>query len=233
MTKLNELLLAITRCPELITARTSGAHPCSKIASVQRHDAYQVPEPWSGHIERAPILFVASNPSIDEDERFPTASWSEADTIDYFQRRFDSDAGYISQRAYNKVRFWTAVRARAKEIFQRDAVPGKDFALTELVHCKSRQEQGVPEAFCLCSKLWLPSVMKHSGARIIILLGSRAKNACVQLWKLDSRQSVQFDVPIAGRSRAVVILPHPNAFEKKTVAAHATPAQLKRLQSLC
>ena len=142
MTKLNELLLAITRCPELITARTSGAHPCSKIASVQRHDAYQVPEPWSGHIERAPILFVASNPSIDEDERFPTASWSEADTIDYFQRRFDSDAGYISQRAYNKVRFWTAVRARAKEIFQRDAVPGKDFALTELVHCKSRPRAG-------------------------------------------------------------------------------------------
>ena len=233
MMKPNELLLAITRCPELKTARAIGAHPCSKIARVQPQAVYQVPEPWSGHIETAPILFLASNPSIDENEIFPNASWGEEDTINYFQRRFDPDAGYVSRRAYNKVRFWTGVRARAKEILQREAVPGKDFALTELVHCKSRQEQGVSEALSLCSKLWLPAIMEHSGARIIILLGAFARNACAHLWKLDSRQSVQFDVSIAGRSRAVVILPHPNAYERKTVSAHTTEAQLKRLKSLC
>ena len=230
--KSDELLLSIARCPELAIARTDRAHPCSKIAGVQPGGVYQVPEPWSGHIEEAPILFISSNPSIDEDEHFPTPSWSQTDTIDYFKRRFDLDADYISKQSYNKVRFWTGVRARAKEILKREAVPGQDFALTELVHCKSRKEHGVREALSLCSKRWLADIMEHSGSRIVILLGVSARDTCAQLWKLDGPEYVHFNIPIAGRNRAVVILPHPNAYEKKTIVSRVTPVQLKRLNSL-
>ena len=230
--KSDELLFAITRCPELAIARTDRAHPCSKIAGVQPSDVYQVPEPWSGHIEEAPILFISSNPSINEDEHFPTPLWSQTDTIDYFQRRFDRDAGYVSEQAYKKVPFWREVRARAKEILKREAVPGHDFALTELAHCKSRKEQGVREALPLCLERWFAALMEYSGSKIVILLGASARDTCAQLWKLDRRESVHFDIPIAGRNRAVVILPHPNARGKRKTVDHATPAQLERLNSL-
>ena len=230
--KSDELLLSIARCPELATARTDRAHPCSKIAGVQPGGLYQVPEPWSGHIEKAPILFISSNPSINEDEYFPTPSWSQTDTIDYFRRRFDLDAGYVSPKAYNRVRFWTGIRARAKEILKRDAVPGQDFALTELVHCKSRREHGVREALPLCSKRWLEAIMEHSVSRIVILLGGLARDTCAQLWKLDRCEYVHFDISIAGCNRAVVILPHPNAYERKTIASRVPFAQLERLNSL-
>jgi hypothetical protein len=38
------------------------------------------------------------------------------------------------------------VRQRAIELLQRDVRPGVDYALTEIVHCKSKSENGVAEA---------------------------------------------------------------------------------------
>ena len=51
----NELLLAITRCPELGKARGDAGHPCNSVVCAQGPDDYHVPEPWQGHIETAPI----------------------------------------------------------------------------------------------------------------------------------------------------------------------------------
>lgn len=227
----DELLLEITRCPELAKAQVCVSHPCSAIAGCQVGEKYHVPEPWSGHIGAAPILFVSSNPSIDEREHYPTPGWTDARTIEFFQRRFDPDAGY-SYSAFRKVHFWASVRRRAGEILNRDAIQGKDFALTELVHCKSRGEHGVEKALATCSGRWLTPVMECASAGIVILLGRHARNTCARLWQLDSRKAVHFSVPVAGRKRAVVILPHPNAFQKKTVASNATSAELDRLRSL-
>ena len=226
-----ELLIAITRCPELAKARAGVSPSCSKIARLQPSDEYHVPEPWSGRIDTAPILFVSSNPSISESEHYPTPSWTDAHTVDFFQRRFDQNAGY-SYIAFRKVRFWTSVRPRAEEILNREAIPGEDFALTELVHCKSRGEQGVREALPACSEMWLAPVMKRSAASIVILLGSQARDACTRLWQLDSRRSVHFDVPIAGQRRAIVVLPHPNAFKQKTLKANTSASERQRLRSL-
>ena len=55
----NELLLAITRCPELGKARADSRHPCRSVVCAQGSDDYHVPEPWQGHIETAPILFIS------------------------------------------------------------------------------------------------------------------------------------------------------------------------------
>ncbi len=231
MTQLDELLLAITRCPELGRARAGFSSSCAKIAGLQPGDDYHVPEPWSGHIDTAPILFVSSNPSISESEHYPTPRWTDARTVDFFQRRFDPDASY-SFSAFRRVRFWTSVRRRAEEILEREAIPGEDFALTELVHCKSRGEERVREALPTCTERWLPHLMRHAAANIVILLGSRARDYCTQLWGLERGKSVHFDVPIAGQCRAVVILPHPNAFEKKTLAGNTLPEERQRLRSL-
>ena len=42
----NELLLAITRCPELGKARGDDGHPCNRVVCAQGPDDYHVPEPW-------------------------------------------------------------------------------------------------------------------------------------------------------------------------------------------
>lgn len=44
------------------------------------------------------------------------------------------------------VRFWAAVRARASELLGRSAIAGFDYAISEIVHCKSDSEVGVSAA---------------------------------------------------------------------------------------
>ena len=82
----DELLLAITRCREIERARGDAGHPCAGIVGLQPPDQFQVPEPWRGHIDAAPILFVSSNPSIRGREPFPPAGWTDQGIIDYYQR---------------------------------------------------------------------------------------------------------------------------------------------------
>jgi hypothetical protein len=93
------LLLEIARCPvvEYCLEQPHRSHPCAEIVRSQGATEltdFQVPEPWSGPISTAPILFVSSNPSIsksfppsDLDEEYPTgssSSWPDARIVDFF-----------------------------------------------------------------------------------------------------------------------------------------------------
>ena len=227
----DELLVAITRCPEIDRARADCRHLCADIVGCQKAADFQAPEPWRGRIDTAPILFLSSNPSIADDDPFRASSRTDAEIIEYYQRSFDPD-GPIGEKGYNSVAFWRGVRARAAEILGRDAVPGVDFALTELVHCKSRGEQGVSKAHLTCAGRWLDLVLGVSGASVVVLLGSKARDHCVARWKLDKGQSVHFGETIGGRRRAVVVLPHPNARGKRKVADCVSPEQLRQLRAL-
>ena len=225
------LLLAITRCPNLGEARSDRSHACARIVRSQGTAVHQVPEPWSGRLDTAPILFVGSNPSVDENDRFPTSSWSHRDTVSYFSRRFDEHAGWVSAQEYNKVRYWTMVRTHAKALLGRDAVPGVDFAMTEVVHCKSKSEAGVKQALQVCARQWLDSVMRESAAKVVVLLGRHAAEACAEPWGIGADRGVRLGVSLAGRSRSVVVLPHPNAREPRKLAEHVDPEGLRGLRA--
>ena len=232
----DELLLAIVHCPEIDQARGDAGHPCAGIVGLQQPAQFQKPEPWRGHIDTAPILFVSSNPSIRGKEAFPPADWKDQHVINHYQRCFDDDGasipGHIDKATYNSVQFWREVRGRATEIIGRQAVQGSDFALTELVHCKSEGEKGVAKAHLTCAGRWLDRVLQVSGASIIVLLGRRARDHCAARWHLDKAQRVHFDVPVSGGERAVLILPHPNARGPRKVADFVTPEELARLRAL-
>src|SRR5690349_1935417 len=74
----HELLVEIARCFKAQTclAAESSRHACNQIVTLQwshrplteRLDRWRnehhMPEPWYGHLEWAPILFLSSNPSI-------------------------------------------------------------------------------------------------------------------------------------------------------------------------
>ena len=169
------LLHEIVHCPHVKSClqNPSLEHPCREVVASQSHplDAYQVPEPWSGRIEQAPILFLSSNPSISPIEDYPTGFWSEDHVDDYFNNRFsggrkewiiNGNKPLLTDRSYGRsVRFWSAVRHRAIELLGRDVTPGMDYALTEIVHCKSRNEIGVKHAQVECVESYLLRVLEQ------------------------------------------------------------------------
>ena len=126
----SQLLLEIARCPEAKKCLTGNAdHPCGKIVQSQGLNTFsdfQAPEPWSGRIETAPILFISSNPSIGYDEIYPTGRWMDEDILDFFHNRFsggkqpwilDGTESLRKDGSHGKwTRFWAGANGRAREL---------------------------------------------------------------------------------------------------------------------
>lgn len=84
-------------------------------------------EPWSGDLDRAPILFINSNPSVNADERYPANDWSDAQVDACFAGRFGGEDAPIRgggrtllrDETYRRraVPFLNHVRNRAKQVF--------------------------------------------------------------------------------------------------------------------
>lgn len=207
---------SIYRCAELQDARQNPSHPCHKIASVQRYgicNTYQVPEPWRGDISRACLLFVSSNPSIDPTDDSPWATDSDTNIENYYHRGFDLNVfpkiEHPASGGLTSVAFWSAILNRASELFdvnKERLIPGKHFAITEIVHCKSRSEFGVKEALAKCKEAHLANVLGKSRALVICSLGAHARAALNGM-----------NLRTAAGAPILINLPHPNARKERTV----------------
>ncbi len=235
------LLSHITRCPIAQRCLAGERLPCSAIVGSQSAAArsFHVPEPWSGHLARAAVLFVSSNPSIDPAEAYPTGSWDDERRADFFAGRFDPRAvPWVDQRMRSLLattpptrrekgtRFWFAARARASELLELPAATGTDFALTEVVHCKSPGEADVAEAYETCAHTWLRPVLRAASAPVIVLFGAYAKRAFHDLLGIEPGTPLTGPRDIEGVSRIVLQLPHPNARAPKVNCHPLTAAQL-------
>ncbi len=233
------LALRIAHCEEMEAVIAGTTSRCSEIVRYQHGEplsidtaAHQLPEPWNGDIVRAPLLFVASNPSIDRMERFPTRDrreWSDVQVLEFFGGRFKLNSGRPSSQ------YWRCVRMRAAEILRlapADVRPGEHYALTEVVHCKSRQQVGVSAAAETCSARYLEATFKLSTARIVVVLGAVATKLLYP-WLGELRAGdLRADVVLGGRTRVVLGLAHPSAFGgPKTVARLSSDVRL-RLRNL-
>jgi hypothetical protein len=245
----DDLLLEIARCPivEHCKADRQSKHPCAEIVWSQPQEslaAQQVPMPWSGHLEQAPILFLSSNPSIDLREDHACWHWSDDEISDFFTNRFGGgrkewirDGRYrpLVDGAYSKrpVPFWSAVRRRAAELMDvpvADIQPGIHYSISAVVHCKSQSEEGVKEAFKTCVARYLYRVVAQSAARIIVGLGTHAAHAVRQTFNSPQGLNVYGPIPVGEHERIFAFLPHPSAFMPKTFAARITPEELGRLR---
>jgi hypothetical protein len=235
-----ELLTAITRCHVVDLCRADKQLPCKAVAlDSQPPDqaTFQVPEPWSGRLETAPILFVSSNPSIDLAELYPTSEWTDADRVAFFRDRFaPGDPPWIDDRMRARQRdpanqpargttYWFATQARAAELLGRPPVPGVDYALTEVVHCKSTDEIGVSKAASTCSATWLRPILRLAGARVVVLMGAVAREAFAAEFRWP-RGAFEPPHELEGRPRIVLQLPHPNAHTKRVDCAPLTAPEL-------
>lgn len=239
-----DLLHEITHCPNVQRWYVSpqSSNPCSKVISEQHCRSlsdFQVPEPWSGDLEHAPILFLSSNPSFDEVEDFPRWSWPEEWIEDYFINRFRGGRKQWIEKgthrlmpdgSYEPVSFWAAVRQRAIELLMEDVRPGIDYALTEVVHCSSRSEAGVPEASNECARRYLQRVVKLSGAKVIVVFGTTIKNTVKREFGLPEG-NVFGPIDVGERKRYVVFLPHPNARQVRSFKKCIEDEKLQELRA--
>lgn len=215
------LLNCITQC-EHFTSKPDLNHPCFNILSQQSvESSRQVPEPWRGDLS-APILFISSNPSIDTEDDCPTEGESQEYIFDYYNNNFGEIFPKLRNRDGNirekPVRYWINIRARAAEIFgepPRKVFPGKDFSITEVVHCKSKNEIGVQGAVNFCKDKFLQNIIDTSEAKIVVAVGRKAGEAL----------GIGFGGKgsIGKRSSILVSIPHPNAFQKKKFLNHYSP----------
>jgi hypothetical protein len=241
-------LLEIAHCPiaKAIIENPSLENPCKEIVlsqNVETISDFQVPEPWSGQISRAPLLFLSSNPSISLAEQYPLWSWSDDAITDYFVHRFGTgkriwirDGKYSLQKddSYSRaVAFWASVRQRTIELFNSNVEPGIDYALSEVVHCKSKQEIGVKSAVKQCSEKYLDKVFAVSNAIIVIVLGDIANDAMKSIYDLSgNNQQVLEPVKLGQRERYIVFLPHPNARQSRTFKSVLPQPVLRQLREL-
>ena len=130
MDDFRQLLSEISHCSVADAIRSGSstvAVPCHRIVGLQTGSLFQLPEPWSGQIDIARLLFISSNPSINELEEYPEKSWELHRTTDFFHNRFTSPAGGVVDRCAlvrndlrsAQVQFWRAARDRTAEILQK------------------------------------------------------------------------------------------------------------------
>jgi hypothetical protein len=174
-------------------------------------------------LSEAPILFIGSNPNISGTEHYPAAGAEDQELIRFFDRAFEGEDAQIrdgirprkADGSYGGwVRTWAGVRGRARELLGRDPTPGRDYAMTEIVHCRSWNEIGVDEARDRCADLYLDRILEVSPATVIVGLGAHVNRWLRQRWELDKGYVSQ--VTIQGTPRFVALLPHPTSFGPKT-----------------
>lgn len=216
-----EVFRSVSRCPNVaICLESDSLHPCREIVEFQGARSitdFQVPEPWVGQIDIAPILFIASNPSIGKDDHSKGSATDEA-IWDAHHLAFGGGshqyivAGTKTTSAdgsvLKNVAYWSSVRARARELMpERDIEPGVHYALTEIVHCKTTREYGVASASQTCADLHLERILSVAAARLIVVMGVVARRA---LLPDLARSNGIVEKVIGGRQRTLVALPHPN-----------------------
>jgi hypothetical protein len=232
------LFFDIARCSVAfgILDDTVGAHPCRRIVEYQDVPSpeFQLPEPWVGHIETAPLLFVASNPSIGNDAHSLRCS-TDQKIWESRVELFDDSSGYTRRGIYatypdgtvekKHVRHWAFVRNRARELLQRAPRPGIDYALTEIAHCKTRDEIGVAQCAAFCAERYLKKIMNVAPAQLVVAMGFYAHREMRKLF------GVPLDQKYAKLSndRRIIFAPHSNFRGRRTLAA-AFPEHLTELR---
>ncbi|WP_437769506.1 hypothetical protein WME95_02525 [Sorangium sp. So ce327] len=151
--------------------------------------------------------------------------------IDYYVQGFPSAFPKNLLRdgtSGKRVQFWSQIRNRAAECYgvaPPTIVPGRSFALTEVVHCKSNSEYGVPDAATECITRHFEPILRLSRADVVVVLGDTAANAL-----RVARAPAVTPKEWCGRRRLVIWLPHPNAYKKRTLRALYNQGQMDAIR---
>lgn len=232
-------------------------HPCHKIVRSQDSHAgpFQVPEAWAGNLAKAQIVYLSSNPAISAGipdaklpsrrfaEKYPTTEWQDAEIADFMINRFSPEHVWVSERRHRKVdeaqlaggpmwgskeRYWGWIERQTNALLGSDIPWYERSVMTEVVHCKSANEEGVEEAARLCSTKHMGRILEATPARLVVVVGGKAATALRASFPaafvdrpLFGKQGSDglpcpkqniFELQIGGHARLVCFVRHPSAF---------------------
>lgn len=262
LSKAKNVAIEIARCSAVREAFADVSHPCNRVVLTQKDDGFrQLPEPWYGNITSCKVLFISSNPSIDESDRdmaevFPTESWEDSQIGSWVMNRVidgSADSGVTfnldghqnflwkcvdgkfrgqGKKQENSQTTWNGIHKRAIELLGIEANPSKNYALTEVVHCKSKMAEGVKESAKHCSDRWMNRIIDLSDAlNVVVLVGSHVRDQYArEKFKLDREfgknnseksyfetiKSNSFISNVFGKPLLFVYLAHPTSMTTKT-----------------
>ncbi|MEI2276702.1 hypothetical protein OHC50_04385 [Paenarthrobacter ilicis] len=254
---------------------TGHKHPCHKVVRSQDSHAgpFQVPEAWAGNLAKAQVVFLSSNPAISAGipdaklpsrrypEKYPTTEWPDADVADFMINRFSPEHVWVSERRHRKVdeaqldggpvwgskeRYWGWIEKQTNALLGNDIPWYERSVMTEVVHCKSANEQGVQEAAQLCSTKHMGRILEASPARLVVVVGGKAAAALRSAYPTafmdkplfgkpgptglpDIKQNI-LEMIIGGQSRLVCFIRHPSAFGGSAHLHSTYAADFHRLQ---
>ncbi|MGY3380891.1 hypothetical protein ACVWYS_002848 [Arthrobacter sp. TE12231] len=255
---------------------TGHGHPCHKIVRSQdaNKGPVQVPEAWAGNLEAARVVFLSSNPAISVGnpnakwaskkyaEKYPTVDWADSDIADFMVNRFDSEHGWVVGRRHRKVDsaavdgspaygspepYWGWVEKQTKSLLGPDVDWYDAAVMTEVVHCKSNNEYGVPEAALRCSTSHMGRILELSSAGLVVVVGGQAANAFRVAYAEplgskpnfgkhslnglpDANHNV-FQLQIGGRTRLVCFVKHPGARGGSAMLETQYPDDIERIRN--
>lgn len=245
------LLLEISNCPIVsfcLNVHNAGEHPCSAVVEAQPGRSIldrQVPEPWNGNLRDAKLLFLSTNPSFGMLEEYPTGNsceWPDERTVDFFTNRFGcgSELWTLEGRRARQAdgsfaktdgKFWSQVAGKARDVLGREDVRGVDWALTEVVHCKSLGGEGVAAAADFCAERYLLRILHHSAAKLILCLGRKTVWPVVQrILGIDPGQTLVGPIEVAGSMRYVAFLEHPSAGSLR-LSKQLSPEKMREIRA--
>jgi len=256
------LAIEIARCTNIDLASGNLSHPCNTVVSIQPiKSKRQLPEPWYGNIFECKILFISSNPAIDdtkdeEAEVFPTADWENERIGDWVINRVQVNSmgsgvsfgipnvpdflwkcgdGKFRGQGNNRnspQKTWSGIHSRAVEILGDDASPAENYALTEVVHCKSKMAEGVAESAIECSTKWMNRIVALStSVKVVVLVGAHVRDKyALEKFQVSSdfgRKSIELGSPqllknnsfvsdLLGERLLFIYLPHPTSMTTKS-----------------
>ena len=182
---------------------------CTSIAD------FQIPEPWNGDIENAPILFVGLNPGFLDVELYPklgnpywtlaNGKFDPAKVEDFFEHRFNSSYQYVQYPNRTKIvpegykvlrwrTFWAYVKSIADKILNTsNSNPGVDFAITEIVHCKSKDISCIhSNCYNICFNHFVKILSIAQNLQYIVVLGRPTRDRISNYFGISSASKNQW-----------------------------------------
>jgi len=226
----------LTYCP----LKDHVCHPIYVSQGCGSRNAFHVPEPWNGDIEHAPILFVSINPGFTPDELYPNLSdpywiqpaltgvvFDNGKVEDFFENRFNNyyvrwntsqGKSHFSVRMTNGTYkdipsqgYWNYVQSIADFILNHPATPGQDYALTEVVHCKSRSTDVISKkCYDECMKKHFQDILNvASNIQYLVVIGSPTRSHVAKyLNHTNPAKYVWYDTLINGKMVKVIYADH-------------------------
>lgn len=243
------ILHEIFRCSnvQVCLSNNNSDHPCSTIVQYQQSATqaeHQMPEPYMGDLCGAPILFLGSNPSIGYDHEYPSAVANDDEIYDFFTNHFGGGRKeWVQEGKFvigldgkrKVVSYWAEVKKRAMELLERDDVrPGVDYALSEVVHCKSKSQVGVSKALDECSTRYLLRLVEESGAKVVVTLGRFTERAVRRFFEIPLDAKVYGSTNVGSSPTLFTFLPHPSSWTTNlgvSLAGNLSQQELERLQN--